>query len=134
VLDARATRLPFAVEVVGFGDEEGVRFNATLIGSRAVAGALPAGVLDTRDARGVSLAEALAEFGLDPARIGEAARRREAHQHVLVLQRGAERLTRGGARDQAERVGSLAAVVGASAPKCRGLGVHHARLLRRGRG
>src|SRR5689334_6824967 len=30
-------RLPFAIEVVGFGDEEGVRFGSTLLGSRAVA-------------------------------------------------------------------------------------------------
>ena len=37
-LDATGTRLPFAVEVVGFGDEEGVRFGSTLLGSRAIAG------------------------------------------------------------------------------------------------
>src|SRR5262245_28631913 len=30
-------RLPFAIEVVGFGDEEGVRFGTTLLGSRAIA-------------------------------------------------------------------------------------------------
>src|SRR5205085_11869295 len=37
-LSARNQRLPFAVEVIGFADEEGVRFNATLLGSSAVAG------------------------------------------------------------------------------------------------
>ena len=37
-LNARGTRLPFAIEVVGFADEEGVRFGSTLLGSRAVAG------------------------------------------------------------------------------------------------
>ncbi|MEL4382854.1 M20/M25/M40 family metallo-hydrolase, partial [Shewanella algae] len=35
----RAGSLPFAVEVVAFGDEEGTRFGTTLLGSAAVAGA-----------------------------------------------------------------------------------------------
>ena len=38
VLHERGTRRPFALEVVGFADEEGVRFGATLLGSRALAG------------------------------------------------------------------------------------------------
>lgn len=37
-LNRRGRRLPFAIEVVGFADEEGVRFASTLLGSRAVAG------------------------------------------------------------------------------------------------
>ena len=37
-LNSKNKRLPFAVEVIGFGDEEGVRFGTTLLGSRAVAG------------------------------------------------------------------------------------------------
>ena len=48
-------RLPFAVEVVGFADEEGVRFGATLLGSRAVAGTFDPGVLDATDAAGISM-------------------------------------------------------------------------------
>ncbi len=60
-------RPPFALEVVGFGDEEGVRFGATLIGSRGVAGTLEPEVLDRRDGQGMALREALAAFGLDPA-------------------------------------------------------------------
>ncbi len=71
------TRLPFAVEVIGFADEEGVRFQSTLLGSRAVAGTFDTGVLTAVDAEGVSMAEALRAFGLDPARIHEAARRRD---------------------------------------------------------
>ena len=70
-------RLPFAVEVIGFADEEGVRFQSTLLGSRAVAGSFDTGLLETVDADGVSMAEALRAFRLDPARIHEAARRRE---------------------------------------------------------
>lgn len=37
-LHASGTRLPFAIEVVAFGDEEGTRFGTALLGSRAVAG------------------------------------------------------------------------------------------------
>lgn len=75
-LHARGKRLPFAVEVVGFGDEEGVRFGATLLGSRATAGTLDPKTLDLVDRDDVTLRRALAEFGLDPARVTDAARRR----------------------------------------------------------
>ncbi|MDR7035966.1 allantoate deiminase [Methylobacterium sp. BE186] len=68
-------RPPFAVEVVAFADEEGTRFGSTLIGSRAFAGRLDPALLAATDAAGISLAEALRAFGLDPGRIGEAARR-----------------------------------------------------------
>jgi allantoate deiminase len=73
-LHARNVRLPFAVEVIGFADEEGVRFGATLLGSRAVAGTFDPGVLDKADAGGMTLREALQLAGHDPARLGEAAR------------------------------------------------------------
>lgn len=69
-------RLPYALEVIGFADEEGVRFSSTLLGSRAVAGTFDEGVLETRDAAGVKARDAIAAFGLDPARIRRAARRR----------------------------------------------------------
>src|ERR1700682_4015088 len=35
-LHQRGRRMPFAIEVTGFADEEGVRFASTLLGSRAV--------------------------------------------------------------------------------------------------
>ncbi len=76
-LNSRGVRLPFAVEVLGFSDEEGVRFNATLLGSRAVAGTFKPESLDAVDAQGVTMREALLAFGLDPRKIGDAARRRE---------------------------------------------------------
>jgi len=76
-LTARELRLPFAVEVIGFADEEGVRFGSTLIGSRAVAGTFEPATLDASDARGTTLREALRDYGLDPQRVGEAARRRD---------------------------------------------------------
>jgi allantoate deiminase len=76
-LAAADRRLPFAVEILGFADEEGARFGATLLGSRAVAGTFDPAVLDCTDDTGTSMAEALRRFGLDPAAIGRAARRRD---------------------------------------------------------
>ena len=73
-LHRRGRRLPFAVEVTGFADEEGVRFASTLLGSRAVAGTFNESVLATRDSGGISMREALTRFGLDPDHIGAAAR------------------------------------------------------------
>jgi len=73
-LNRRGVRLPFAVEVTGFADEEGVRFSSTLLGSRAIAGTFNESVLATRDKAGVSMREALVEFGLDPDHVGAAAR------------------------------------------------------------
>jgi len=75
-LHKRGERLPFAVEVIGFGDEEGVRFQSTLLGSRAVAGTFDKAALDRKDADGITLREALTVFGLDPAGIRMIARRR----------------------------------------------------------
>jgi allantoate deiminase len=75
-LHRRGRRLPFAVEVTGFADEEGVRFASTLLGSRAVAGTFVESVLGASDSAGISMREALLEFGLDPDHIGAAARAR----------------------------------------------------------
>jgi allantoate deiminase len=69
--------LPFALEVVGFADEEGVRFGSTLLGSRAIAGTLEPKVLEATDRDGITMASALRTFGLDPDRIAAAAHRRE---------------------------------------------------------
>lgn len=58
--------LPFAIEVLAFGDEEGVRYSSTLTGSRAVAGTFDPASLDDKDADGISRREALVRFGVDP--------------------------------------------------------------------
>lgn len=89
-LNRRGVRLPFAIEVVGFADEEGVRFASTLLGSRAVAGTFDESVLGGRDRDGVTMREAMATFGLDPEHIGAAARaRRELHGYVeLHIEQG----------------------------------------------
>jgi allantoate deiminase len=76
VLHDRGRRLPFAVEVTGFADEEGVRFASTLLGSRAVAGTFDESVLGVKDSTGIAMRDALVQFGLDPEHIGAAARAR----------------------------------------------------------
>jgi allantoate deiminase len=63
---------PFGIEVIGFSDEEGIRFGLPFIGSRAVAGTFESEWLNRRDGRGISLREAITTFGLDSARILEA--------------------------------------------------------------
>lgn len=69
-------RLPFAIEVIAFGDEEGVRFPVTLSGSRAVAGAFDPAALDAADEAGTTLRAALRAFGCDPSAIPAVARRK----------------------------------------------------------
>src|SRR5215510_7702175 len=60
-------RMPFGIEVVGFSEEEGVRFGVPFIGSRALAGTLDDTVLDRADAQGIRVREAIAAYGLDPS-------------------------------------------------------------------
>jgi hydantoinase/carbamoylase family amidase len=70
-------RFPFAIEVIGFAEEEGVRFKATLLGSRAVAGTFDHGVLERRDDAGTSMREAIAAAGFDVAALPAAAYKRD---------------------------------------------------------
>ena len=65
-------RLPFDLEVIGFSEEEGVRFGVPFIGSRAFCGTLTDDVLMRLDADGISVSDAVARFGLDPARLAGA--------------------------------------------------------------
>jgi allantoate deiminase len=68
----RGERLPFAIEVVGFSDEEGVRFGTPFLGSRALLGSLGDDLLDLEDAKGISIRMAIADFGLNPADLPQA--------------------------------------------------------------
>ncbi len=63
------TRLPFAIEVLGFSEEEGVRFGRPFLGSMALCGRLHAAALELTDRDGVSVQGALAGFGLHPERL-----------------------------------------------------------------
>ena len=70
---AQELNLPLAVEVIAFSEEEGVRYGLPYLGSRAAAGRFDASLLAMTDAEGTTVDAALRLFGLDPARIGEAA-------------------------------------------------------------
>ncbi|GAA1135767.1 allantoate amidohydrolase [Nesterenkonia lutea] len=74
LLGPHARELPFAVEIVAFADEEGARFGATLLGSRAMAGTWDPHWWEVADAEGISMAQAFWDFGLDPEKVDDAAR------------------------------------------------------------
>jgi allantoate deiminase len=61
----------YPVEVVGFSEEEGVRFGVPFIGSRALLGDAMA-LMDKRDPSGVSVAEAIRAYGLEPTKVPQA--------------------------------------------------------------
>lgn len=64
-LHTKHVQLPFHIDVVGFGDEEGYRFGATLLGSEAIAGGWKQSWNSLCDANGISLEQAFMDFGLD---------------------------------------------------------------------
>jgi len=66
-------RLPYTLTIVGFAEEEGVRFKSTFLGSRTLAGRFDPAVLECRDADGMTMRQAMVAAGLDPATIPAAA-------------------------------------------------------------
>lgn len=73
-LNARGERLRHPLEVIAFADEEGSRYGTALLGSHALTGHWQPDWWALTDARGETLESAFRAFGLDPARVGEAAR------------------------------------------------------------
>ncbi len=73
VEELRGQHLPFAIEVIGFSEEDGVRFSKPFLGSLAVVGKLDAETLARKDQDGISVREAIRNFGLDPAQLPAAA-------------------------------------------------------------
>jgi len=65
-------KLPFGIEVVGFSEEEGVRFGVPFIGSRALVGRVDEELFGRKDERGISVRKAIQEFGLNPNEISKA--------------------------------------------------------------
>jgi allantoate deiminase len=65
----KGRRLPFALEIIGFSEEEGVRFGVPFIGSRALVGRLDEELLSRRDSDSVSVREAIQSYGLKPTEI-----------------------------------------------------------------
>jgi len=61
--------LPFSVEIIAFADEEGVRFHSASLGSRAAAGVFDPADLERADDAGITMADAIRDFGGDPARL-----------------------------------------------------------------
>ena len=66
-------KLPFGIDVLAFGDEEGSRFPATLATSSACAGVFDRETLSLADAGGVTLAAALKAYGKNVTEISGAA-------------------------------------------------------------
>jgi allantoate deiminase len=81
-------RLDVAVEIVAFGDEEGVRFPTTLTGSRAFAGLFARSSLDQKDADGISMREALTNFGCEPEAVATLRGRNVAAFVELHIEQG----------------------------------------------
>ncbi|MDC7862446.1 allantoate amidohydrolase [Pantoea ananatis] len=73
-LHDRQRRLPLAIEVIGFGDEEGTRFGITLLGSRGITGTWPDSWPTHPDGNGITVAQAMSDVGLDASQIARAAR------------------------------------------------------------
>jgi allantoate deiminase len=80
-LSSSGVHMPFAVEIYAFGDEEGSRFPAAMLTSRAVAGTLDPAALDMADRDGVRLADLvdLAAYPSAARKPGEVMAYLEAH-------------------------------------------------------
>ncbi|MGH6728387.1 MAG: M20 family metallo-hydrolase [Pseudolabrys sp.] len=66
-------RLGFGIDVLAFGDEEGLRFPATLASSTACAGIFDFSTLELADGDGITLAQAIANYGQNVGDISAAA-------------------------------------------------------------
>jgi allantoate deiminase/N-carbamoyl-L-amino-acid hydrolase len=96
-LHERGEKLPFHLEIVGFSEEEGVRYKSTFLGSNAIAGRFDMKLLDKLDADGISMRAALLDAGHNPEEIPQIARKPqdllgfvEVHieQGPVLLERG----------------------------------------------
>ena len=83
-LKTEGINLPFAVEVLAFADEEGVRFPTALMGPRSLAGTFDLKDLELKDRDGVSLRDALAKFGGKPEKL--LSLKRKSHEVLGYLE------------------------------------------------
>ncbi|HWZ00408.1 MAG TPA: allantoate amidohydrolase [Edaphobacter sp.] len=82
--ELRGALLPFAIEVIGFSEEEGVRFSKPFLGSLAVVEKLDAGTLERTDCSGINVLQAIEAFGLDPAQLPTAALAKDTFAYLEV--------------------------------------------------
>ncbi|MES2257729.1 MAG: allantoate amidohydrolase [Pseudomonadota bacterium] len=73
-LNKRGEKLPFDFEIIGFAEEEGVRFRSTFLGSNAITGRFDLNLLEQTDAAGVTMRSAITEAGHDVNKIPSIAR------------------------------------------------------------
>jgi len=76
-LHRQGIKLPFHLEVIGFSEEEGVRYKSTFLGSNAIIGRFDMTLLDKQDADGTPMRQALMEAGHDVNAIPAIARKPE---------------------------------------------------------
>jgi allantoate deiminase len=77
-------RLGFQIEIIGFSEEEGLRFGVPFIGSRALIGQLDEATLNKTDANGIRIVDAIQGFGLDPSRIVDARATADAIGYIEI--------------------------------------------------
>ncbi|MBM7342962.1 allantoate amidohydrolase [Pantoea coffeiphila] len=117
-LHDRGERLPLAIEIIGFCDEEGTRFGITLLGSRGLTGSWPESWVDHPDANGITVAQAMKNCGLNADRIWQSARDVEDFVAYLELH-----IEQGPCLEQEQlALGVVTAINGAHRLNCRFVG------------
>jgi len=79
-------RLPYALEVVGFAEEEGQRYKATFLGSGALTGHFSEAWLDQADADGITMRAAMKHAGLPATTKAIAAVRRDPARYAGFIE------------------------------------------------
>jgi allantoate deiminase len=82
VEELRCELLPFAIEIIGFSEEEGIRFSKPFLGSLALVGKLDADTIARTDRNGMSVRQAIEAYGLDPAQLPAAALANETFAYL----------------------------------------------------
>lgn len=117
-LHQQQLRLPLAIEIIGFGDEEGTRFGITLLGSRGITGTWPENWVTHPDGNSITVAQAMTDVGLDAGKISQAAREVSAIVAYLELH-----IEQGPCLEQADlALGVVTAINGARRLNCRFIG------------
>ncbi|QUG76974.1 allantoate amidohydrolase [Erwinia sp. E602] len=114
-LHDRGQRLPLALEIIGFADEEGTRFGITLLGSRGLTGSWPESWMSHPDGNGITVEQAMRDIGLKPHLLWQAARDVEDFAAYLELH-----IEQGPCLEQAQlALGVVTAINGARRLNCR---------------